>query len=181
MSILGYISPGWVATNAGPSLQPAAGNLYYTAVDRLRSDPGFYWAITGIAFNVGGAAATAEQVIVALYDVNGALIANSALAGTNVTAAASTWQEVPFTAQFNPGESGRYFAAVTFTNVTTLFIRTYDATGTGGSSVRVLTGTQAGYTFGQALPSITPPTSMGPLADGEAGGVMSGFRRVGWA
>ena len=76
--------------------------------------------ITGISFLVGATGVT-DKVIVMLFNSAGALVANSAVAGTQIGTAA-TMQRVPFTAQYGAAP-GLYFVGVQ-TNGNTSTIRT---------------------------------------------------------
>jgi hypothetical protein len=115
--------------------------------------------LTGIGVLNGGTVAT-DKIIVALYDSTGALLASSALAGTNM-ASTNVFQETAFTATYTTLRPGRFWIAVQ-TNGANANIRTI-ATATW---IDVLTSNVAG-TFG-TLPALTPPTTFtagkGPIA-----------------
>ena len=112
--------------------------------------------LTGVAFLVG-ATGTTDSVIVILYDNNGNVVANSALAGATVGAPAG-FQAVAFTTPFQ-ARPGLYYVGVS-TNGNHATIRT-QAFGYHGC------GAITSQTFG-TLAAITPPTtftaSQGPVA-----------------
>lgn len=109
---------------------------------------------------LNGATVGTDKWIVALYDSTGALLANSALAGTT-TAGASQYQCIAFTSPIGLLGPSQYFVALQGNGTTDKF-QSY-ATGAAHSSYP--TGSQTG-TFG-ILPSITVTTtftaSVGPL------------------
>jgi hypothetical protein len=113
--------------------------------------------ITGISFLTGSVAGT-DSVIVILYDANGNVVANSALAGTTVTSSTTAFQRVPFTTPYQAAP-GLYYIGVS-TNGTHAKIQTQPA---GDHNAGIITA----QTFG-TLVAITPPTtftaSKGPVA-----------------
>lgn len=119
----------------------------------------FVATFTGIGVLNGGTVAT-DKIIVSLYDSSGALLANSALAGTSM-ATINVFQETAFTATYTTLRPGRFWIGVQ-TNGANANIRTI-ATATW---IDVLTTNVAG-TFG-TLPALTPPTTFtagkGPIA-----------------
>src|SRR6185369_10945715 len=119
----------------------------------------FVGTFTGIGVLNGGTVAT-DKIIVALHDSSGAVLANSALAGTNM-ASTNVFQETAFTATYTTLRPGRFWISVQ-TNGANANIRTI-ATATW---IDVLTNNVAG-TFG-TLPTLTPATSFaagkGPIA-----------------
>lgn len=112
--------------------------------------------LMGLAILLGTVGGT-NNVIVTLYDTNGNLLANSALAGT-LAGTASTFQRIPFVTPYQAGP-GRYFIGVQI-NGTTATVCTQAA----GNH---FTGTITGQTFGTPI-AITVPSSFtagtGPIA-----------------
>jgi hypothetical protein len=104
--------------------------------------------ITGLSFLIGSVGGT-DKVIVSLYDANGNLVANSALAGATV-GTASTFQRVAFTAAYSAAP-GLYYVVVS-TNGTTAKIQTQAA---GDHNCGVITG----QVFGTLPATITPPST----------------------
>lgn len=104
--------------------------------------------LTGISFLIGSVGGT-DKVIVALYDVNGNLVANSALAGATV-GTASTFQRVAFTTPYQAAP-GKYYIAVS-TNGTTAKLQTQPG---GDHDAGAITG----QTFGTLPNPITVPTT----------------------
>jgi hypothetical protein len=120
-----------------------------------------YWATwTGIGV-LNGATVGTDNHLVALYDTNGVLIANSAVAGA-VSANANTFQQRAFVNPTPPLAPGRYFLAVQ-SNGTTATLRTWAAANGGNMMTASSTGT-----FGTVPASFTPPTTftadVGPIA-----------------
>lgn len=135
-----------------------AGSRYFTSLTL-----GSPQLLTGIQVLVGSVGGT-DTWLVELHDVNGVLVANSALAG--VTAGtAGTWQQIAFTAAYQ-ANAGTYFMVLQ-TNGTTAHPAVYNfplpATGVTNA---ILTGSSTG-SFG-TVASITPPTAyaqaVGPVA-----------------
>jgi hypothetical protein len=119
----------------------------------------FVGTFTGVGVLNGGTVAT-DKIIVGLHDSSGVLLANSALAGTNM-ASTNVFQETAFTATYTTLRPGRFWISVQ-TNGANANIRTI-ATATW---IDVLTNNVAG-TFG-TVPTLTPATSFaagkGPIA-----------------
>lgn len=120
-----------------------------------------YWASwTGIGL-LNGATVGTNNHLVALYDSNGVLIANSVLAGT-LSAGANAFQQRAFTSPTPPLAPGRYFLAMQ-ANGTTATLRTWAAVNGGNQ----MTASSAG-TFGTLPASFVPPTTftadVGPIA-----------------
>ena len=120
-----------------------------------------YWATwTGIGV-LNGVTVGTDNHLVALYDSNGVLIANSALAGA-LSAGANAFQQRAFTSATPPLAPGRYFLAVQ-SNGTTATLRTWAAANGGNQMTASSTGT-----FGTVPASFTPPTTftadVGPIA-----------------
>lgn len=107
-------------------------------------------ALTGIGVLNGSVVGT-DNILAALYDDTGAVVANSALAGA-LSAGANAFQQLAFTAAYTIVRPGRYFVGVS-TNGTTAKIRTV-ATATW---IDILS-TSATGTFG-TLAALTPPTT----------------------
>jgi len=127
-----------------------------------------YWAEVFIPRNVtltgvgvlNGATVGTDEWIVALYDSDGgAVVANSALAGTT-SSGANAFQEIAFTSTYAAVGPARYWVALQ-SNGTTDTLRTIAAS----TYVDVLTKSATG-TFG-TLPSLTVPTTftanVGPI------------------
>lgn len=100
---------------------------------------------------LNGTVVGTDNMLVALYNSSGALVANSAVAGT-LSASASTFQsrDFLFPALLAPG---RYFCGVQCNGTTATSNKFVAANG-----VNVLTTTVAG-TFGTVPATITPPTT----------------------
>lgn len=118
-----------------------------------------HWAQwTGLAV-LNGTTVGTDNGLVALYDTNGVLVANSAVAGV-LAAGADAFQNRSFlTAPLLA--PGRYFGAYQ-SNGTTATIRTHAAANGGNQMVGSATGT-----FGTVLATITVPTTfttgVGPI------------------
>lgn len=113
--------------------------------------------ITGVSYLIGSVGGT-DKAIVALYSSAGAVLANSALAGTTVGTTA-TYQQIAFTAPYAAVGPKQYFVSVSM-NGTTARLRTIPAGG-------VVPATSATGVFG-TLATITAPTTFtadtGPVA-----------------
>ena len=109
---------------------------------------------------LNGATVGTDNILVALYDTNGVLITNSAVAGA-LSAGANAFQSLAFLTQpiLPPG---RYFVAVQC-NGTTATTRKWAAANGGDQMTQSATGT-----FGTVPASFTPPTTftadVGPIA-----------------
>lgn len=150
-----WASPGAVVlATAGTDTACTNGTVYFSSL----------WlptkmTLTGITYLIGSVGGT-DKVIVTLHDKDGAVVANSATAGTTVGTAANM-QSVDFTATY-AANAGRYFIGVTF-NGTTAKFRTYPIPGTKPSCG------SATQTFGTTA-AFTPPGTF--TADkGPIGGV----------
>jgi hypothetical protein len=114
---------------------------------------------TGIQV-LNGATVGTDNIMVALYDTNGVLITNSAVAGA-LSAGANAFQSLAFLTQpiLQPG---RYFVAVQC-NGTTATTRKWAAANGGNQMTQSAAGT-----FGTVPSSFTPPTTftadVGPIA-----------------
>lgn len=107
--------------------------------------------LTGIAV-LNGTTVGTDKHLVALYDANGVLLANSATAGVT-SATASGYQKIPFTALYQAVGPARYFACVQ-TNGTTDTVRMIVT----GAQDTFLTKGVTGQTFG-TLAAFTAPTT----------------------
>jgi hypothetical protein len=107
--------------------------------------------ITGIQYLVGSVGGT-NKVVVSLHSSTGALLANSAVAGTTVGTAAQV-QQVAFTAPYAAVGPQSFFVAVTFDGTTAKF-RTVPAFCNGNGVV----GDGVTQTFGTPA-TFTAPTS----------------------
>lgn len=114
---------------------------------------------TGIQV-LNGATVGTDNLMVALYDTNGVLITNSAVAGV-LSAGANAFQSIAFLTQpiLTPG---RYFVAVQCSG-TTATTRRWAAANGGNQMTQSATGS-----FGTVPASFTPPTTftadVGPIA-----------------
>lgn len=120
-----------------------------------------HWAPwTGINV-LNGVTVGTDNLMVALYDTNGVLVANSAVAGV-LSAGANAFQSIAFTSATGPLAPGRYFVAVQC-NGTTATTRRQAAVMGGNTMSSSATGT-----FGTVPASFTPPTTftadVGPIA-----------------
>jgi len=129
----------------GSGITAVAGTLY-----RSEIQVPFLSTWTGIGI-LNGATASTDNGLVALYDSNGVLITNSAVAGA-VASGANAFQNRAFlnTVTLTPG---RYFIAYQ-SNGTTDTIRTWAAANGGNQMCSSATGT-----FGTVPASFTPPTT----------------------
>ncbi len=114
------------------------------------------WTGAGI---LNGTTVGTHNVLTALYGSNGALLANSAVAGV-VSASASVMQNIAYTAPITL-VPGRYFLGFQYSGTTPTPRHLLAANGSN-----VCTGTVAG-TFGTVPATITPPatftTAVGPI------------------
>lgn len=115
--------------------------------------------LTGLAI-LNGATVGTDKWIVALVNSAGTIVANSAIAGT-LSAGASSWQQIPFTATYAAAGPGVYWA-VLYKNGTTDNFQAIPASGAYAG----LAGSVTGQTFG-TLAALTLPTSftagLGPI------------------
>lgn len=107
-------------------------------------------SITGMKCLQGGTATT-DKVIYSLYDSSGALLANSATAGTSLSGA-STFLAAAFTSPLT-AYAGHYFMGVQGNGTAAGAIATIAASTYLGVATTVVSGS-----FG-TLPDITPPTT----------------------
>jgi hypothetical protein len=124
---------------------PVAGTVNLT---EIYVPYGATWTGVGV---LNGTTVGTDNFIVAIYGSNGALLANSALAGT-LSAGASIFQNIPFTATVQL-PAGRYFIAVQ-SNGTTATLRHILAA--NGSNV--MTSATVGV-FGTLAATVTPPAT----------------------
>jgi len=130
----------------GTSAVHVAGTLYYSEIYIPRA-----FMVTGIGFLNGGTVGT-DNLLVALYDATGKLLANSAVAGA-LSAGANAFQEIAFTLPYTLQNDGRHYIAIQCngTTATTRRIAASTYLNRAGSS----TGT-----FGTVPKTITPPTTI---------------------
>ncbi len=127
----------------GTSAVHVAGSIYVSEIQVLG-----WKTVTGIGI-LNGATAATDNVIYALYDTNGKLLANTALAGT-LAAGTNAFQQIALTSSIAL-KPGRYFLA-------------FQANGTTTTTRRIAASTYLNFasvtagSFG-TLPSLTPPTS----------------------
>ena len=86
-----FYAAGYIPLAATSGTDAASSTVIYVSELRVSSNT----LITGLAYLVGSVGSTGN-VIVILYDANGNVVANSALAGTPIGSAAG-FQAVPFT------------------------------------------------------------------------------------
>lgn len=156
------ITPGGTAINAsamnctnwpintatdGTDTTPVAGTQYYASI----YIPGDMF-VTGFNFLVGSAS-TNGNVLLALYDEGGTLLANSALAGTTTTTAAQT-QAVPLTVPYKLTGPRYLMVALSFSSTSDRF-RSIPAFCGGG----VRSGSQTGV-FGTLPNPLTISTTL---------------------
>lgn len=114
--------------------------------------------LTGAGYLIGSVGGT-DKVLLSLHDSTGALVANTALAGTTVGTAAN-WQAVDFTAPVAVTGGKIYYIAANFNGNTAKF------RGYPGPGLKFVTGT-ASQTFGTPA-AITPGTTfsanVGPIS-----------------
>jgi hypothetical protein len=164
------VQGGSTTTNGGTSQVVPIGSVAYSAFGAATTNiagqvfvASIFVAsdrtITNINVLMGGTVGT-DKGIAALYNNNGVLIANSALAGI-ATAGANTFLVMPLTTPIAIQGPGRYFIAYQPNGTTDIFRSVATST-----FVNVLTQSNAG-TFG-TLPALTPPTTftgtIGPIA-----------------
>lgn len=145
-----------------------AGALATRGTDTAIADGTTYWqevwlpankTVTGVGF-LNGTVVGTDNLLVALYDSVGALVANSALAG-ELSAGADTYQEIAFTGTYAAAGPARYFIAVQGNGTTAALQRntTLGPLGANGS---------VGGTFGTLVDPITVvethTDNVGPMA-----------------
>lgn len=137
---VGGFVPGTLTT--GTDTTPTSGTVYYGELVLPVSK-----RITGIGFLVGSVGGT-DSAVVALYDAAGAVVANSALAGT-VVGSSGGFQQIALTAVYAAKGPGVYYVSVSV-NGNTCRLRLSVAGGPRGGNAAGVFGT---------LDAITPPTS----------------------
>jgi hypothetical protein len=138
---IGSVAYGSLGTNT----TDVAGQVWITSIT-IPVD----MTVTGIGCLQGGTATT-DKTIFSLYDSTGALLANSATAGT-LLSGANTFQRQAFTTPYS-ASAGLYYIGVQGNGTASGAIRTVAAS----TYLNVATAVASG-TFG-TLPAITPPTS----------------------
>lgn len=129
------------AATTGTDVACTNGTLYYAGL----------WVpgevlVRGIGYLIGSVGGT-DKVIVSLHDAGGAVLANSATAGTTVGTAANS-QEVSFTAALQLNGPGLYLLGLTFNGTTAKFrgIPAYCDGGKIAGSATQTFGTVAAFT-----------------------------------
>lgn len=102
-----------MAATDGTDTTPVVTETYIARVAVLANA-----TLTGVSIVNGSA--VAGNVVVILYDDNGTVIANSALAGT-AQAGTAAYQDIPFTAPVDIQGPGRYFVGVQFSSTSARF------------------------------------------------------------
>lgn len=138
---IGQVAYGSVGTNT----TPVAGTIYWAELNIPREI-----TLTGAAILNGDTVGT-DKALLALYDTNGALVANTATAGTT-TSGTDAFQPLAFTATVKV-QPGRYFLACQFNGTTTRFRTIATLT-----NIDSLTASATG-TFG-TLTALTVPTTI---------------------
>ena len=138
---IGQVAYGSVGTNTAP----VAGTIYWAELFIPRQ-----MTLTGAAILNGDTVGT-DKSLLALYDTNGALVANTALAGAT-TSGADAFQQQAFTSTVNV-LPGRYWLAAQFNGTTTRFRTIATLT-----NIDCLTASATG-TFG-TLTALTVPTTI---------------------
>lgn len=138
---------GSVALTAlGTSAVHVAGSIYLAETFVRRSR-----LVTGIGV-LNGATVGTDNLIVALYNAAGKLLAHSALAGV-VSAGANAFQQIPFTVPYKLTNDGKYHIALQCNGTTATTRRIAASTFLNRASITAGTfGTLPGY--------IAPPTTI---------------------
>lgn len=139
--------PVSATTGVGTSTAGVATTLFVTAVTISNNA-----TLTGIAVNNAATVGTNKYIVV-LFNSAGVPLANSALAGV-LTAGASAWQKVPFTATLAVTGPALYFVGV-YINGTTDNFFTIPAAG----AYVGFAGTVTGQTFGTVAAANVMPTT----------------------
>lgn len=139
---VGSVAYGSMGTNA----VHVAGTLYYGSV---RVDRKLHAQGIGV---LNGATVGTDNLLVALYDASGKLVANSAVAGA-VTAGADAFQELAFVQEVDL-EPGEYFIGVQCNGTTDKTRRV------AASTFLQAAGSSSTGTFGTVPDSITVPTTL---------------------
>jgi hypothetical protein len=111
-----------------------------------------YFNATGCSVLIGGTQGV-ETMICELFDVTGAMIANSATAGTSVGSTPNVFVNIPFVTPVNLAP-GRYYMGIQVSNTTTTFRRIATST-----FIDVVCGEITGATYGTLTTVIAPPTT----------------------
>lgn len=137
----------------GTSAVMVAGTTYFSEIYLKRT-----MMVTGIGF-LNGATVGTDQMLVALYNAAGVLLANSAVAG-EISAGANAFQEIAFTLPFTLQNDGKHFLAIQCDGTTATTRRI-------AASTYLNRASSATGTFGTILKTITVPTTvvadMGPI------------------
>lgn len=141
---------------AGVAVTDVAGKIWFSQLTAPYSA-----TLTGGCV-LNGATVGTDKWIIALYDATGALVANSALAGTT-TAGVSLYQCINFTSTVAIVGPGTYYFALQGNGTTDIF----QAYKTGGAPTNYGTQSQTGA-FG-ALAAMTTPTTTFTTAVGPIG------------
>lgn len=164
LSNRGYNYAGIISASTPPlagqvsagTITDVAGKLWFSAME-----VDFNTIATGACILNGSTVGT-DKWIVALYDNTGALVANSATAGT-LTANASAYQCIAFTSPVAVIGPGQYFLVLQGNGTTD----TFKAYGAHGAPDSYPTGTVTGGTFGTVPATIAITTtftaSVGPM------------------
>lgn len=145
----GGVAP--VATTTGTNVTPTADLVYFSEVF-LPTNAG----LTGISYLIGTVGGT-DKVIVMLFNSEGALVANSAVAGVTVGTTA-TFQRVPFTAAYSAVGPAKYWIGVQV-NGNTCRLRTHAAGDHNTGSAAQTFGTPVAITV-----TTTFTADLGPFA-----------------
>lgn len=137
------------------SAVPVAGTIYFSMVDVEFARPA-----TGIVLLLGSVTGT-DKIIVALYDFDGNLIANSATAGTT-TGTASLLQSLPFVTPVQLRGQTSYFIAVQSNGTTDTFQKYITGQVPTNYQAGSITGTFGTIPATLALPG-TFTTAKGPI------------------
>lgn len=145
---------GTALTGIGTDGASVAGTLYYSQIFLPANK-----TLTGVAV-LNGTTVGTDKLIGALYDSEGTLVANSALAGATGSGADS-FQELAFTSTYDAVGPRTYFVALQVNGTT------HQNQRMAASTPLCWTGSATG-TFGTLPASITPPTTFtadkGPIA-----------------
>ena len=148
-------TPGTAPGSTPSSAASVAGSVYWSQIKVAENRP-----VTGIVL-LNGATVGTDNLIVALYDFAGNLLANSALAGT-LSAGASLYQSIPFVTPIQVSGNRSYFLAFQG-NGTTALVQKYV---TGQVPTNYQAGSQTGV-FGTLPAPLTLPgtftTAKGPI------------------
>lgn len=113
----GGVTP--LSTTSGTDKTPADGTVFISAVNIPANT-----TVTGVSYSIGTVGGT-DKAIAMLFDSDGTLVANSAVAGTTVGTTA-TFQRLAFTSTYSAVGPGLYFVGIQM-NGTTARLRTHAA------------------------------------------------------